>query len=112
MPAPAGLARGPRGARGTGARGGGEGELLRRVRDVGGADGPISVSLDLHSNTTEAMVRHADTMVAYRTYPHVDMAHTGRAAYALLDRMLRTGARRRRPSGLIQRRFRQRAAPR
>ena len=71
----------------------GEGELLRRVREVVGADVPISVSLDLHCNTTEAMMRHADTMVAYRTYPHVDMAQTGHAAYDLLERMLSSGTR-------------------
>jgi microcystin degradation protein MlrC len=71
----------------------GEGELLRRVREVVGDEIPLVVSLDLHCNTTEAMIRHADAMVAYRTYPHVDMADTGQAAYALLERMLRTGDR-------------------
>jgi microcystin degradation protein MlrC len=71
----------------------GEGEVLRRVRERVGPDVPIAVSLDLHSNTTEAMMRHADVMVAYRTYPHVDMADTGRAAYELLERLLRTGVR-------------------
>ncbi len=71
----------------------GEGELLRRVREVVGPDVPISVSLDLHCNTTQAMVDLADTMVAYRTYPHIDMAATGVKAYQLLNRMLRTGER-------------------
>ena len=32
-------------------------------------------------------------MVAYRTYPHVDMADTGARAARLLERMLRTGQR-------------------
>ena len=71
----------------------GEGEILRRVRDVLGAHVPLIVSLDLHCNTTQAMMHHADAMVAYRTYPHVDMADTGKAAYQLLERMLRTGKR-------------------
>jgi microcystin degradation protein MlrC len=71
----------------------GEGEILRRVREVVGDDIPLVVSLDLHCNTTEAMMQHADAMVAYRTYPHVDMAETGQAAYVLLDRILRTGER-------------------
>jgi len=71
----------------------GEGELLRRVREVVGPEVPLVASLDLHSNTTEAMLHHADALVAYRTYPHVDMADTGKAAYALLERMLRTGRR-------------------
>src|SRR5689334_7915543 len=36
----------------------GEGELLERVRALIGADIPIVVSLDLHANITERMVRH------------------------------------------------------
>ena len=78
----------------------GEGELLRRVRELVGAEVPIAVSLDLHCNTTEAMMRHADVMVAYRTYPHVDMAETGEQAYRLLTRMLTTG---RRPAKAMRR---------
>ena len=58
----------------------GEGELLARVRKVIGRDLPLVVSLDLHANITPAMVEHADALVAYRTYPHIDMADTGRAA--------------------------------
>src|SRR5882757_7712021 len=58
----------------------GEGELLARVRKVIGKDLPLVVSLDLHANITPAMVEHADALVAYRTYPHIDMADTGRAS--------------------------------
>ena len=71
----------------------GEGEVLRRVREVVGTDIPVAVSLDLHCNTTEAMMHHADVMVAYRTYPHVDMADTGRETFAQLARILRDGRR-------------------
>lgn len=64
----------------------GEGELLRRLRDLIGPDVPVAVSLDLHANVTEAMVRHADLLDIYRTYPHVDMGETGaRAAAGLLE---------------------------
>ena len=44
-----------------------------------GKDVPLVVSLDLHANVTPEMVKHADALIAYRTYPHVDMADTGRA---------------------------------
>ena len=71
----------------------GEGEILRRVRAAVGERVPIAVSLDLHANVTRAMMERADAMVAYRTYPHVDMADTGARAARLLDRMLRTGSR-------------------
>ena len=58
----------------------GEGEILARVRKVIGKDLPLVVSLDLHANVTPEMVEHADALIAYRTYPHVDMADTGRAS--------------------------------
>lgn len=61
----------------------GEGELLERVRAVR-PDTPLSVALDLHGNITKRMFQHADVMVGFRTYPHIDMAQTGyRAAQAL-----------------------------
>jgi microcystin degradation protein MlrC len=68
----------------------GEGEILARVRRVAGANLPIVVSLDLHANVTPEMVEHADALIAYRTYPHVDMANTGRACAAHLARILKT----------------------
>jgi len=67
----------------------GEGELLRRVREQIGPAIPIVVSLDLHSNTTQAMLEHSDGLLAYRTYPHVDMADTGIRAARYLDQLLR-----------------------
>ena len=58
----------------------GEGEILARVRNAIGNDLPLVVSLDLHANVTPEMVEQADALIAYRTYPHIDMADTGRAA--------------------------------
>ncbi|WP_028220410.1 M81 family metallopeptidase [Paraburkholderia oxyphila] len=66
----------------------GEGELLARVRAIVGPQVPLVVSLDLHANVTGQMFRHADAMVAYRTYPHVDMAETGVRAARILMRMM------------------------
>jgi microcystin degradation protein MlrC len=68
----------------------GEGELLARVRKVIGNDIPLVVSLDLHANVTPEMVAHADALIAYRTYPHVDMADTGRACAKHLALLLKT----------------------
>ena len=68
----------------------GEGEILRRVREVIGKDLPLVVSLDLHANVTPEMVEHADALIAYRTYPHVDMAETGRAAARHVALLLRS----------------------
>src|SRR5882724_12822118 len=68
----------------------GEGEILARVREAIGKDLPLVVSLDLHANVTPEMVEHADALIAYRTYPHIDMADTGRAAAKHLALLLRT----------------------
>jgi microcystin degradation protein MlrC len=65
----------------------GEGELLARVRAIVGSDMPLVVSLDLHANVTSQMFAHADAIVAYRTYPHVDMAETGARAAQILLRL-------------------------
>ncbi|UCH47022.1 MAG: M81 family metallopeptidase [Betaproteobacteria bacterium] len=66
----------------------GEGELLARVRDVVGGRAPVVASLDLHANVTQRMQKNADVLVAYRTYPHVDMADTGERVARSLQRLL------------------------
>jgi microcystin degradation protein MlrC len=66
----------------------GEGELLARLCAAVGDDVPIAVSLDLHGNTTRLMMEKADVMVAYRTYPHVDMTVTGYRAACQLQRLM------------------------
>src|SRR6195256_3208837 len=68
----------------------GEGEILARVRSVIGDDLPLVVSIDLHANVTPQMVEHADALIAYRAYPHIDMADTGRAAAKHLALLLNT----------------------
>ncbi|WP_421861457.1 M81 family metallopeptidase [Parvibaculum sp.] len=71
----------------------GEGEILARVRAAIGSDIPLVASLDLHANVTERMVAQADALIAYRTYPHVDMAETGARAAAHLTHLVKSGAR-------------------
>ena len=70
-----------------------EGELLARVRAIIGENMPLVASLDLHANVTQRMLATADALVAYRTYPHIDMAETGERAAELLQRRLRLGRR-------------------
>ncbi|MFM0728828.1 M81 family metallopeptidase [Paraburkholderia strydomiana] len=69
----------------------GEGELLERVRRIVGDRMPVVVSLDLHANVTARMVEHASALVAYRTYPHVDMAETGERAAWILEQLVAQG---------------------
>jgi microcystin degradation protein MlrC len=66
----------------------GEGELLRRVRATVGPDVPILISLDLHANVSPDVVKTADFISSYRTYPHVDWGASGGRCAEWLDRVL------------------------
>lgn len=50
-----------------------EGDLLGHVRAIVGPGVPVGAELDLHCHITDAMVRHATALVAYKEYPHVDI---------------------------------------
>jgi microcystin degradation protein MlrC len=66
-----------------------EGDLLHAVRELVGPGIPIVATLDLHAHVTASMVRHADALVAWETYPHRDAFTTGeRGARLLCDIML------------------------
>ncbi|MDA7967008.1 M81 family metallopeptidase, partial [Ruegeria sp.] len=55
----------------------GEGALLRRMRNVAPTL-PIAVSLDFHANVTDAMIEVPTSVIAYKTYPHLDMMDCAR----------------------------------
>ncbi|MCE9526825.1 MAG: M81 family metallopeptidase [Planctomycetales bacterium] len=65
-----------------------EGYLLQEARKILGERVPIVVSLDLHGILTDRMLQHADAVVAYHTYPHVDFFETGERAARLLLRIM------------------------
>lgn len=54
-----------------------DGDIFAMVREIVGPDIPIVATLDLHGNVSERMVDKADSIVAYRTNPHVDMRERG-----------------------------------
>lgn len=64
-------------------------ETLQRVRNAIGPDIPVILSLDMHGNLTEDMVRIPDATIAYRTYPHVDQRERGVECARLMARTLR-----------------------
>lgn len=66
----------------------GEGEILRRLRAIIGANLPVAVTLDPHANVTRAMCDLAQILVSFTTYPHVDVRATGRRTAELLHRTL------------------------
>ena len=65
-----------------------EGYLLQEARKILGEQIPIVVSCDLHGILTDRMMQHADVIVPYHTYPHVDFFETGQRAGRLLLRCL------------------------
>lgn len=65
-----------------------DGTLVAMVRAVVGPGVPIVVTHDLHCNVSERLVQAADSLIAYRTNPHVDMAARAAEAADMLRRML------------------------
>jgi microcystin degradation protein MlrC len=66
-----------------------EGEFLARLRARLGQQVPIIATLDLHANVTRRMAENANALIAFRTYPHVDMYERAWQAAALLERTMR-----------------------
>ena len=59
------------------------GTIIEYVRSLVG-DKPIAVSHDLHAKVTEKMLRNAQIVCGYHTYPHLDFYETGYRAGKLL----------------------------
>lgn len=70
-----------------------EGALLAALRERVGGRCVIVASLDFHANVSPEMVLHADLLVPYRTYPHVDMYETGERCARRLLALLAAGQR-------------------
>lgn len=66
----------------------GEGELLQRLRAQLGPEVPIAITLDPHANVSKKMCDLANIMVAYKTYPHIDMQLAGAHAAEILHRAM------------------------
>jgi microcystin degradation protein MlrC len=64
-------------------------EVLRRLREAIGPDVPVAASLDFHGNVAPAMADHANILVGYQTYPHIDQRERGLLAAELLTRAVR-----------------------
>lgn len=66
----------------------GEGEYLRRVREVVGNEMPVVTTLDLHANISEESTCLVDILVGYDTYPHIDAYDRAVEATHLLKRIV------------------------
>ncbi|MDP6708727.1 MAG: M81 family metallopeptidase [Alphaproteobacteria bacterium] len=65
----------------------GEGELMRRIREIA-PEVPIAVALDMHTNLYSAIVDNATVIAGYQTYPHIDTYETGIRAGRPLFKLL------------------------
>lgn len=70
-----------------------EGALLEALRNLLGDAVPVAVTLDLHANVTPRMARHANALISFRSYPHVDQHARAQQAAALVDHILDGAAR-------------------
>jgi microcystin degradation protein MlrC len=64
-------------------------EIVRRIRTKVKDGIPIVATLDMHANVRPALLEGLWGAVGYRTYPHVDMADTGRKAVRLMSKILK-----------------------
>lgn len=62
-----------------------EGDLLEAVRGLIG-EKPLVASLDFHANVTAGIVRNADILVGYNSFPHTNTYETGQKAGMLACR--------------------------
>ena len=65
-----------------------EGALLEALRGIVGPGIPMVATLDLHANATTKMAKHANALVSYRTYPHIDGYERAAQAAALVQEAL------------------------
>jgi microcystin degradation protein MlrC len=54
-----------------------EADLVGCVRAIAGREVPVVCTLDLHANVSEELFRVAGVLIAYDTYPHVDIYERG-----------------------------------
>ncbi|TWI58194.1 M81 family metallopeptidase [Halalkalibacter nanhaiisediminis] len=65
-----------------------EGDILLAVREEIGYEIPLVVTLDLHGNITDQMVKEADVLLGVNYYPHIDTYERGKEAIDVARQIL------------------------
>ena len=65
-----------------------EGTFLKELRELVGMEIPVVISLDLHGNTTAAMIEHATAAFYCHSYPHIDTYDRGAEIIEVATRIL------------------------
>ena len=66
-----------------------ESDLVARARAIVGPDTIIGVELDLHCHLDETLRTHANIIVTYKEYPHIDMTERAEEVFSLALRAAR-----------------------
>ncbi|MBA3377255.1 MAG: M81 family metallopeptidase [Chloroflexia bacterium] len=66
-----------------------EGTFLAELRGLVGTEVPVVVSLDLHGNTTRAMLEHATALFYCHEYPHIDTFDRGEEIVEVAAKIVR-----------------------
>ena len=66
-----------------------EGTFLAELRTLVGNEMPILISLDLHGNTTDAMLKHATAAFYCHEYPHIDIYDRGAEIVEIAAKIVR-----------------------
>ncbi len=66
-----------------------DGEFCRAVRAIVGPSIPVGVTLDMHANVSQAIVKNTDVCVVWRTNPHLDCRQRAKVAAGLIVRTVK-----------------------
>jgi microcystin degradation protein MlrC len=70
-----------------------EGDLLAHTRALVGPDVAVGALLDLHCHISPPMIEHADALVLFKEYPHIDFVERGMELIEILVRTARRAIR-------------------
>jgi microcystin degradation protein MlrC len=68
-----------------------ETDLVKEIREAVGYKIPLMVTLDLHGNKDEKLLREVTAVFGYHSSPHIDQAETGKRAAKCLIKTIRGG---------------------
>ncbi len=66
-----------------------DGEFCRAVRELVGPTVPVGITLDMHANVSQAIVKNTTVCVVWRTNPHLDCKLRGKKAAELIYRTVK-----------------------
>ncbi len=66
-----------------------EGDLTQHVREIVGPDTVIGIELDLHCSITQSLTDHADVIITFKEYPHIDPPDRAHELFDVCWRTLR-----------------------